>query len=148
MPGLLVDTNVWLALTFSTHPHQAAALEFLSGTTSTRPALFCRATQQSYLRLLSTPAITEAFGVPSCSNRKAIGALARLASLPSVAYQPEPEHIESIWFTLSDRPSSSPKLWMDAYLAAFAIALDAPFVTFDRGFAHFRGLDLHLLPAD
>ena len=40
---------------------------------------------------------------------------------------------------------SSPKLWMDAYLAAFAELSGMRFVTFDKAFRQFPKLDLLLL---
>ena len=46
-------------------------------------------------------------------------------------------------------PPASPKVWMDAYLAAFAIRAGLPFATLDADFRRFEaaGLDLHLLTA-
>ena len=34
----------------------------------------------------------------------------------------------------------SPKVWNDAYLAAFARSVDFEVVTFDQGFAHYANL--------
>jgi predicted nucleic acid-binding protein len=41
--------------------------------------------------------------------------------------------------------TASPKLWMDAYLAAFALAGRYSMVTTDAAFRQFRGLDLLVL---
>jgi predicted nucleic acid-binding protein len=46
-------------------------------------------------------------------------------------------------YTASGRVS--PKLWQDAYLAAFARAAKLRLVTFDGGFQQFEGLHLTLL---
>lgn len=46
-------------------------------------------------------------------------------------------------YTVSGRVS--PKLWQDAYLAAFARAAKLQLVTFDGGFLQFEGLRLTLL---
>ncbi len=43
------------------------------------------------------------------------------------------------------RDTASPKIWMDAYLAAFALAGGYQMVTTDAAFKQFRGLDLLLL---
>jgi predicted nucleic acid-binding protein len=43
------------------------------------------------------------------------------------------------------RGTASPKLWMDAYLAAFALAGRYAMVTTDAAFRQFRGLDLLIL---
>jgi predicted nucleic acid-binding protein len=40
----------------------------------------------------------------------------------------------------------APKLWSDAYLAAFAIAGGYQLVTFDRGFKQYANLTATLLP--
>jgi predicted nucleic acid-binding protein len=53
--------------------------------------------------------------------------------------------LEADWQRLSTVPSASPKLWMDAYLAAFAISGGYRLVTFDNAFTQFQGLDLELL---
>ena len=43
------------------------------------------------------------------------------------------------------RGTASPKLWMDAYLAAFALAGGCRMVTTDAAFKQFAGLDLELI---
>jgi predicted nucleic acid-binding protein len=43
------------------------------------------------------------------------------------------------------RHTGSRKLWMDAYLAAFALAGGYQMVTTDTAFRQFHGLDLMLL---
>lgn len=65
----------------------------------------------------------------------------------AIEFEREPELIESTWRTLSDTQTSSPKVWMDAYLAAFAITGNLRLVTFDKDFRKFtsQGLDLLLL---
>ena len=59
----------------------------------------------------------------------------------------EPSGTEAIWFQIAARNTASPKLWMDAYLAALAMAGGHSFATFDQGFRQFRNLDLILLEA-
>jgi predicted nucleic acid-binding protein len=46
---------------------------------------------------------------------------------------------------LSNFEQVSPKLWQDAYLAAFACAGNHSLVTFDQGFRKFTGVRLILL---
>ena len=142
---LLYDTNVWLSLTFSSHPHQDAARKQFSQASADHPALFCRATQQSYLRLLTTPAIQRAFASPPLTNRDALKAMAAWTNLPQVGYLSEPEGLQEKWFRAATRSTTSPKVWMDAYLAALACAAKTPLVTFDRDFQQYRDLDLILL---
>ena len=130
----LIDSNVWLALTFSAHPHHALAKEIFAAATPEHPACFCRATQQSFLRLATTPIILQAYGAEGFTNQDAVGLLETLTQLPNIRTLAEPEDLESLWLKLAYLPSASPKLWMDAYLAAFAIQHETEFVTLDRDF--------------
>jgi predicted nucleic acid-binding protein len=59
----------------------------------------------------------------------------------------EPEGIRELWLELAALPVASPKVWMDAYLAAFAIRSGLPFATLDADFRRFQaaGLQLQLL---
>ncbi len=59
----------------------------------------------------------------------------------------EPGGLEARWRTYAAQTSASPKLWMDAYLAAFAVAAGCELVTFDRGLGQFPGLKVELLAA-
>jgi uncharacterized protein len=49
--------------------------------------------------------------------------------------------VETLWEELAVRGTASPKLWMDAYLAAFALAARYSMVTTDAAFHQFRGLN-------
>ena len=70
-----------------------------------------------------------------------------LQALPQVAWRDESPGVFSQWRTLAALDSASPKVWMNAYLAAFAIAGGLRLVTLDRDFNNFvaQGLDLNLL---
>lgn len=70
-----------------------------------------------------------------------------LQALPQVAWLDEPPGVFAQWRTLAALDSAPPKVWMDAYLAAFAIAGALRMVTLDRDFKNFapQGLDLELL---
>ena len=65
---------------------------------------------------------------------------------PRVVYCEEPDAVEPLWRQYTDRSSFSPKVWNDAYLAAFARAAGFELVTFDRGFAQFHDVPCVLLP--
>jgi predicted nucleic acid-binding protein len=56
-------------------------------------------------------------------------------------------HPHNQWLKLAALPTSSPKAWMDAYLAAFAIRAGLSFATLDGAFQRYEvaGLDLRLL---
>jgi len=147
MPGTLVDTNVWIAAVFTTHPFHALAQAALQQATPAVPAVFCRATEQSFLRLASTPALLKVYGAEGLSNRDALVALNALQALRQVCVRDEPRGTVALWHTLSTLNSASPKVWMDAYLAAFATAGGLHMLTLDRDFQNFvpRGLKLSLL---
>jgi uncharacterized protein len=143
----LFDSNIWVALTFSAHPaHSIASSTFLT-TTPLQKAHFCRSTEQSFLRLISTPAIMRVYGVPEMTNRLALELLARFQQTNNVGYQDEPPGVIQLWHRFADRPTASPKVWMDAYLAAFSIAAGLTLVTLDRDFQAYEshGLRWQLL---
>ena len=64
MPAGLLNSNMWLAAAFAEHPAHAVARGVLRTASAEEPALWCRATQQNFLRLASTPVITAAYDVP------------------------------------------------------------------------------------
>ncbi len=49
------------------------------------------------------------------------------------------------WKKLAARKSSSPKLWMDAYLSAFAIICGAQIIMTDKAFTQFPALDVQVV---
>jgi predicted nucleic acid-binding protein len=67
----LVDNNIWLALALSEHNFHDTALTWLETETLAGELLFCRSTQQSLLRPLTTPAVLRPFGNPPLTNAEA-----------------------------------------------------------------------------
>ena len=148
MQGWLIDANVWIAVSFAEHDHHALAKRFISETSPARPALLCRATEQSWLRLLTTPALHRRYDSLPVSNLDALRILSEAMQLPNIRLiEEEPAGIRALWHQLAALPSASPKVWMDAYLAAFAICHAVEFVTLDQDFKRFvrDGLNLKLL---
>jgi uncharacterized protein len=147
VPASLFDTSVWLAAIFEQHPFHSTARQALRQATSAQPAVFCRATQQSLLRLTSTTGIAKSYGEPPLTNRGALMTLDSLQALPQVIWRDEPPGIFEKWRFLATLDSASPKVWMDAYLAAFAIASGLRMVTLDKDFKNFvkQGLNLSLI---
>jgi uncharacterized protein len=147
VPASLLDTNVWLAAVFGTHPFHAAAQKRLSDAAPGTPVVFCRSTQQSFLRVVTTPALLAAYGARGMTNRDAWAALDALLALSQVVERDEPPGTAATWRQLSALDAASPKLWMDAYLAAFAICGGMRLVTLDRDFSRFvpQGLSLQLV---
>jgi toxin-antitoxin system PIN domain toxin len=102
--------------------------------------------QRAYLRLLTNVAVFAPYGNPPLTNREAWAALdALLADDRVMVRADEPPGIEAVWRELTLRDTASPKLWMDAYLAAFAITAGYRLVTTDAAFRQFPRLDLVLL---
>jgi toxin-antitoxin system PIN domain toxin len=143
---ILCDSNVWLALALSKHVHHTAAREWLETVEALASVYFCRATQQSFLRLLTHASVLGAYGNPPLTNREAWSAYEAFLADDRIAFQAvEPAGVEPQWKKLAVRGTTSPKLWMDAYLAAFALAGRYSMVTTDVAFRQFRGLDLVVL---
>lgn len=127
------DVNVWPALSIE-HIHQNLALGWWRR--ETRAIGFCRFTQLSFLRLLTTPAVMS--GAP-LTMRLAWKAYDRLLTDERVQFVPEPDLFETALRRFSAETNSSPKLWADAYLLAFAKQLGGALVTFDRALAQRAG---------
>ncbi len=147
MPGFLIDTSVWVALVFPSHPSHALAQAALKRANAAQPGILCRATEQSFLRLVTTATIFNTYGMVGMTNSVALEMLDLLLGLPHVIERDEPLGVTSRWRKLATLPSPSPKVWMDAYLAAFALSAGLSLVTLDKDFAAFAryGLDCNLL---
>lgn len=110
------------------------------------PACLCRATEQSWLRLITTPAVQKSVNSPTFGNTLAIETITRWLSQPQVLMiDEEPPGTRPLWLRLAANVHPSPKLWMDAYLAAFAISANLALVTADQDFRQFEASGLHLL---
>lgn len=144
----LVDTNVWLALVLSKHDFYPAAQAWLAGETAPKSVGFCRATQQSFLRLLTTPALMNRYGNPPLSNAQAWDLYERLLADARITRVDEPAGLDPYWKALGSLETSSPKVWMDAYLAAFSIAGGHQLITTDNDFKQFANLNCLFLSKD
>lgn len=143
---ILCDSNVWLALALSKHSHHATARQWLGTIDAPASVLFCRATQQTFLRLLGNATVLGAYGNPPLTNRQAWSAYEALLKDDRITFRPdEPAGLEPLWKEIAARGTTSPKLWMDAYLAAFSLAGQYRMATTDAAFRQFRGLDLLVL---
>lgn len=147
MSASLFDTSVWIAAVFTTHAFHRQAQQALEEATSAHPAIFCRFTHLSFLRLASTPALVKIYGANAMTNHDALVALEALLALTQVCEREEHAGVGALWHRLAARKSASPKVWMDAYLAAFAITGGLRMVTLDHDFYSYekQGLDLLLI---
>ncbi len=149
MPDSLVDTSVWVAAAFQHHPAHRLAEDELNAAARRGRLCFCRTTQQSFLRLITTPSLLRQYQAEGFTNREAAVEYTLLRAKLAVAEIAEPSGASTLWYRLAARDTASPKVWMDAYLAAFAISGGLDFVTLDRDFKTYEahGLRLRLLAA-
>ena len=137
----LPDINVWIALAFEAHSHHAIAKAWFDGLVD-EPCYFCRLTQQGFLRL--------------ATNHRAVGAAAvtmdgawqlydAFSGERCVEFAVEPPGLEAHWRDLTSKQTLSPKIWNDAYLAAFAMSANCELVSCDRGFRQFDKLKATIL---
>ncbi len=138
---LLPDINVWLALAFEVHFHHSAAKAWFESIGSEGCA-FCRLTQQGFLRLATNPSV---FQDDAVTLENAWLLYDEMLQDPQIVFVSEPVGIESHWRQYTQRRSFSPKVWNDAYLAAFARAAGLELVTFDKGFRQYSQIDCQIL---
>jgi hypothetical protein len=122
------DVNVWLALLMADHVHRHPAIAWWETTRSATHG-FCRITQISVLRVLTTAAAMN--GKP-LTMLEAWAVHDRLFEDERVVFLPEPAGLQEEFRARTILKSASPKVWADAYLGAFAAAAGATLVTFDR----------------
>ena len=139
----LLDDNVWLALAAEAHAHHPRAQAYWEREAASRSA-FCRVTELAFLRHLTNPAV---MGDQMLSPSAAWGKLQEFRALPEVRFLAEPAGLDELLRDFCNLGRTSPNLWTDAYLAAFAKGARLRMVTFDQGFARFKGLELLILKA-
>jgi len=136
-----LDANVWLALTAEAHSHHARAKAYWEGN-ALPVAAFCRVTHMAFLRLLTNKSVMGSHVLTPPAAWKKMG---EFLALPEVEFFAEPHGLEELWSQFSNTDRSSPNLWTNAYLAAFAACAGLRLVTFDKGFSKFSGLDPFIL---
>jgi toxin-antitoxin system PIN domain toxin len=140
----LLDANVWLALAAEGHVHHARAKAYWENEGAPVVA-FCRVTQLAFLRHLTNRTIMgDAVLTPTLAWRKR----GEFLALPEVRLLSEPARLDEHLDKFCALGRTSPNLWTDAYLAAFAVSARLRLVTFDRGFSRFSGLDLLVLKGE
>jgi toxin-antitoxin system PIN domain toxin len=138
------DLNVWLALSFTEHSHNANAWSWLGELSEDATLLFSRYTQIGLLRLLTNAA---AMGNYALTVQSAWLTYERWLRDPRVQFHPEPRHVEAA-LRLATAPFAAQRAskWIgDCYLLAFANEIGATLVTFDK--ALFNLARKHRYPA-
>jgi len=133
------DVNVWFALAVADHPHHRAALAWWSEESSL--AGFSRLTQLGLLRLLTT---ASAMGGLPLTNEEAWDVYDGFLADSRVRVFSELPRLDELFRFYSGVSQPSPKLWVDAYLAAHAAANEATLVTFDQAFTRY-GIECRIL---
>jgi uncharacterized protein len=124
----LPDVNVWLALASQRHVHAPICGSWLN-TIPSGEVVFCRVTQMGLLRLLTHESV---MGKDVLSSRDAWRAYRTILADERIQFAPEPFALELEWRKLTAQERPAPKIWTDAYLAAFARAGGMQLVTRDR----------------
>ena len=136
--GDLPDVNVWLALLNLQHPHHGAARQYWEQAAAQRIA-FCRVTMLGLLRLSTNKFVMG--GTPYTAEQawRAYQAVIDLAEVVVIA---EPPGIEPAMRKHTSESGIHNTDWTDVYLASFAQLASLRMVSFDKGFAKYRGLAL------
>ena len=124
------DVDVWFALAVADHPYHRAAAAWWDQETSTIG--FSRLTQLGLLRLLTT---STAMGGAPLTNAEALGVYDAFLSDTRVRVFPELAALDPQFRSLAGIQAASPKIWVDAYLAAYSAANEAVLVTFNQALA-------------
>jgi toxin-antitoxin system PIN domain toxin len=135
-----LDANVWLALLWSRHIHSETAQAWFEKA-GQEEFFFCRFTQLTVLRLLTTEKI---MGKDTKTMAEAWAVWDKIWADTRVAFLPEPANLEKDFRAYSRLGSRSPKVWADGYLLAFAAIAGLKLVTFDRALKA-RGVDILVL---
>ena len=130
------DINVWLAMAFEAHAHHKAARSWFESVPE-NSCFFCRYTQSGFLRLATNPAL---FRNESLTNANAWACYDALIEDYRIGFIGEPLGLGHLWRRFAMKETYSPKIWNDAYLAAFALAGSMGVVTFDESFGSYDGL--------
>ena len=129
---LFPDVNVWVALNHARHSHHPAAKRWYEAQPEMARFVFCRQTQMGLFRILTTPALME---TEVLTQRACWQVYDRWIATGQVDWAEESQELESLLRTLTNQTSSSPKAWMDSYLAAFAATAQLTLVTFEKALA-------------
>jgi uncharacterized protein len=124
----LPDVNVWLALASQRHVHASVCANWLKSTPSAEIA-FCRISQMGLLCLLTNELV---MGADVLSSLQAWRTYQTILTDDRVQFAPEPFTLEAEWRKLTMHNRPAPKVWTDAYLAAFARAASMRLVTLDK----------------
>jgi len=138
----LCDVNVLLALVTDRHALHGLSLRW-SEDVPAGGAVLCRVAQMGLLRLLNNPAV---MGEDVLDTAGCWALWRRLLEDERFRFVPdEPPGLDAAFERFTTGRTFSPRLWTDAYLAAYAHAAGLTLVTLDHGFRNFPGLACEIL---
>jgi toxin-antitoxin system PIN domain toxin len=126
------DINVWIALHLREHDHHAQAQAWFTSLASTDQLVWCRHTQIGMFRLLTTDSVTQG---ASLTQKRCWDIYHHWILSGRAVLREEPVGVDAAFEQLTSADSSSPRVWADAYLAAFAELARLTLVTFDKALA-------------
>lgn len=132
MTSFVPDVNIWLALSVDDHSHGPEAWQWLRALALEDRLHFCRYSQLGLLRLLTNSTV---MGPSTLTLIKAWDVFDGWVQDPRVDLRPEPLQLDRA-FRLATSPfwNQPASKWVgDCYLLAFAQAMGAVLVTFDKG---------------
>jgi toxin-antitoxin system PIN domain toxin len=129
---ILPDVNVWLALYFDGHGHHASANRWYRSLDPSPALVFCRQTQLGLFRLLSTEVVMDG---NRHTQRQCWRIFDEWVENDQARFLDEPPGMTKLLRNRTSEEVVAPKMWMDAYLAAFAEASRLTLITFDRALA-------------
>ena len=142
----LLDLNAWLALFLEGHSQHAVVRNWYATEVLVAGDLsFCRATEMGFLRLLTQQRVMQACGLDAFTNDEAVKFLSQIQRDEAIGFVGEAPGTRALWLALARGGQASPKVWMDAYLAALAITQDMKLITFDQGFRNYQDSGLNIL---
>jgi toxin-antitoxin system PIN domain toxin len=130
--SIFPDVNVWLAINHKIHVHHTVAMRWFAALDDSTTFAFCRQTQMSFFRLMTTKAV---LGQEVLTQRQCWAIYDHWINGGKAILAEEPVSLNTALRQRTSLDSPSPKTWMDAYLAAFAEAANLTLVTFDRALA-------------
>ncbi|BBL83416.1 ribonuclease VapC41 (plasmid) [Thermus thermophilus] len=131
----LLDLNVWFALLVPEHPFHPRARAYWERASD---PFLVRVTALGLLRLLTNTKAMDGKPLGVGEAWKVYWELRLSSRAPLLE---EPEGLDEALADLV-RGGFFPRLWTDAYLAAFALAGDHRLVSFDQDFLRFPGLEV------
>jgi toxin-antitoxin system PIN domain toxin len=126
------DINVWLALSYNMHRHHETAVDWLATLGDDAVLVFCRHTQLGWFRLLTTEAVLSR---DVRSQKECWALFDEWVDGGKAILADDPRGLNDNFRSRATVNSPSPKVWADAYLAAFAETGQMTLVTFDRALA-------------